>query len=432
MDALILGSGPIAHLQGLKKNVLHAGPSSHSENILSEGGAIAVKNGTVAAIGPEDEAASSLFGDDDRWMRPDVTSVDGIRIHRLKGQAITPSFVDSHTHLVWGGDRSGEHDQRCAGMSYREIAEAGGGIASTVQATRKSHRAHLIDSAERRLWTMLEHGTTIVEAKSGYGLSTKEELRILEIAEDAARSVPVDVHHTWLGAHALPPEMESNKDAFDEYTEELINNQLPEVVKQGIATFADVFCEPGWFSLEQTTRIAEAAASHGLSMRIHADEFTDGGAAGLAARIGAASADHVHHTSDVDRAACAENDVLQTFLPGTPFSMGTEQPDVTQCLSEEWPFGLATDFNPNCQILSMPMVASLAMQQIGLSSLDTIIAMTHNPAISLGLPGRSIAPGEPADLVVLSGPTISSVGLSPGTNPVESVMVDGSFLKLNG
>ena len=428
MDAIILGCGPVAHLQGLKKDLLHAGPASHSENVLPAGGAIAIRNGTIVAIGPEHETATFLFGDDESWMRPDVTSIDGVRIHRLKGQAITPSFVDSHTHLVWGGDRSGEHDQRCAGMSYREIADAGGGITSTVQATRNAHSAHLIDSAERRLWSMLEHGTTIVEAKSGYGLSTKEELRLLEIAEDAARSVPVNVHHTWLGAHALPPEMDSSKDAFDAYTEELVSTQLPEVAEQGIAAFADVFCEPGWFSLEQTAYIAEAAVSHGLSMRLHADEFTDGGAAGLAAQIGASSADHVHYSSDVDRAACAENDVLQTFLPGTPYSMGTEQPDVTQCLREEWPFGLATDFNPNCQILSMPMVASLAMQQIGLSSLDTIVAMTHNPAVSLGLPGRSIAPGDPADLVVLSGSTLSSVGLSPGTNPVESVMVDGAFL----
>ena len=431
MDALLLGCGPVAHLQGLKKDVLHAGPSSRSENVLPAGGAIAIRNGSIAALGTDDESAESLLGDDDRWKRPDVTIIDGVRIHHLDGQAITPGFVDSHTHLVWGGDRSGEHDQRCKGMSYREIAEAGGGIASTVQATRQTHRAHLIDSAERRLWSMLEHGTTLVEAKSGYGLSTQDELRILEVAEDAARSVPVDVHHTWLGAHALPPGMESSKDSFEVYTEELVNVQLPEVAKQGIATFADVFCEPGWFTLEQTGLIAEAAASHGLSMRLHADEFVDGGGAGLAAQIGATSADHVHHSSDEARAACAESGVLQTFLPGTPFSMGSEQPNITRCLDEAWGFGLATDFNPNCQILSMPMIASLAMQQISLSSLDTIVAMTHNPAVSLGLSGRCLAPGEPADLVVLSGPTLSSLGLSPGINPVESVMVEGAFMEFS-
>ena len=247
-----------------------------------------------------------------------------------------------------------------------------------------------------------------MECKSGYGLSLESEIRLLQSTQFLSENTPMDIHSTWLGAHDVPKDM-----AIDDYVDLLIHEQLPAVVEQGIANYVDVFCEPGWFSLEHTELIVNAAEDFGLPARIHVDEFVDGGGLQLASELGVVSGDHVGHSSDFARQEASEAGVMQTFLPGTPYILGHElESPLKKCVENDWAFSLATDFNPNCRTLSIPFVGSLATHRLGLSPIEALASVTKpclylTKSVNGKLPG-SIREGGPADIVILDSVYIES------------------------
>ena len=239
------------------------------------------------------------------------------------GRAIVPGFIDAHNHLIWAGDRFNEHNLRMQGHSYSEIAGMGGGIMQTVTSTRKSNDEELLSIGRTRLSEALRSGTTFVEAKSGYGLSTEHELRLLSVVNQlkSEKNLP-SIHSTWMGAHAVTPDQ-----TYESYTEEILSEQLPAVLDSRLAESADVFCEPGWFSIEQSEDILRASRRGGLNLRMHVDEFVDGGGGELAAELSVMTADHAHHTPMEVRMAMKEAGVITGFLPGTPYFNGDQWPD---------------------------------------------------------------------------------------------------------
>ena len=358
-----------------------------------------------------------------------LEDTQSMKIFDCEGKAIIPGFVDSHTHLLWDGDRANEMQLRHSGLSYSEIAKSGGGIQKTVQFTRKSSFERLTNLGLKRIERAFSHGTTTMECKSGYGLSLESEIRLLQSTQFLSENTRMDIHSTWLGAHDVPKDM-----AIDDYVDLLIHEQLPAVVEQGIANYVDVFCEPGWFSLEHTELIVNAAEDFGLPARIHVDEFVDGGGLQLASELGVVSGDHVGHSSDFARQEASEAGVMQTFLPGTPYILGHElESPLKKCVENDWAFSLATDFNPNCRTLSIPFVGSLATHRLGLSPIEALASVTRNPASTLTksvngkLPG-SIREGGPADIVILDSVYIESWCQMPGDNPIFKTVKSGKFV----
>jgi imidazolonepropionase len=319
---------------------------------------------------------------------------------------------------------------RQSGLSYTDIASRGGGIMKTVDATRNADLNRLMELGRKRLARAAVFGTTTMECKSGYGLSLDSELRLLKAIGHLSDESLLDIHPTWLGAHDFPKGVEAA-----DYVEELINEQLPEVVEQGIARWADVFCEPGWYNLEQTEEVVTAAANAGLPSRLHVDEFVDGGGLALAAELGAVSGDHVGCSSNDARAAANEARTMQTFLPGTPYVLGKNlDSPVEQCLNNEWRFSLATDFNPNCRSLSIPFLGSLATHRLGLSPIEALAAVTRNPATTLARTEQeetfgSIRIGGRADILILDSEYVDGWCQMPGDNPVASTIANGTIVK---
>ena len=307
MRLLLLNAGPIATMAaGDYTKPLVGADMGDRESLVSEAGlAILTESGIVTKI-LDSESLESEFGSVD---------IDGsLRVVDCASRALIPGFVDSHTHLLWDGDRANEMALRQSGLSYTDIASRGGGIMKTVDATRNADLNRLMELGRKRIARAAALGTTTMECKSGYGLSLDSELRLLKAIGRLSTESLVDIHPTWLGAHDFPKGVDTG-----DYIEELINKQLPEVVEQGIARWADVFCEPGWYNLEQTEEVVTAAANAGLPSRLHVDEFVDGGGLALAAELGAVSGDHVGYSSDDARAAANEARTMQTFLPGTPY-----------------------------------------------------------------------------------------------------------------
>ena len=428
-----------------EKALVGSGMSDVDELIMEAGGAILIERGVIQKIGESgtllSEYASDVIGTDEstdmtygRGAKHIDSSSDTIVVD-LSGLAVVPGFVDAHTHLIWSGDRSRELKWRLEGKSYRQIAEQGGGIGYTVSETRKTPLEELEFIGRNRIKEATKNGTTAMEVKSGYGLSTNSELALLDCANNLAKlpfSPSIDL--TWLGAHAAPPGEGDSEKRRKDYVEEIISEQLPKVIEQGHARYADVFCEPGWFTLEETERICKAAKGENLSIRLHVDEFSDGGGAGLAAELGAVTADHAHYSSDEDRAACANSGTIQGFLLGTPYVLGEKHwPPIKQCIDEKWPWMLATDFNPNCQTLSIPFVGSIASQHLGIDPLATLAAVTRNPALTVqhrsGHRHGVLAEGSAASLNVLNSKHWESWCQTPGHTPCQATMVDGMWLE---
>jgi imidazolonepropionase len=374
---------------------------------------IIVKNNVIESIGESIE----------EYRSSDATFVD------VEGRAIIPGFIDTHNHLIWAGDRFNEHNLRMQGKSYADIANMGGGIMQTVSSTRKSTNEELYAIGKKRLEESLRNGTTFLEAKSGYGLSTTQELRLLEIVDRLKRESNLpSIHSTWMGAHAVTPEHN-----YATYTEEILSEQLPAVIDSKFAESADVFCEPGWFSVEQSEDILLSSRKGGLDLRMHIDEFVDGGGGELAADLKVRTADHAHHTPLESRIAMRDAGVLTGFLPGTPYSNGDEWPDFELAQQHSIPFTFATDFNPNCYINSIPFIGSLAVQRNGMSPFDALYSVTRQAAISTprsdGIEHGVLKKGAIANFNILKSRHWESWCMTPSSSPVHSTCLEGTFIE---
>ncbi len=347
---------------------------------------------------------------------------------RLDGRRMTavPGFVDGHTHLPWAGSREDEFVQRLGGRSYQEIAAAGGGILSTVRATRAAEAPELVELALDRLRWMLSCGTTTAEAKSGYGLSLGEELKQLEAIRAAGAAQPVELVPTLLAAHEVPADYRDRRDAYlDLVCEEIV----PAAAERGLARFCDVFCEKGVFSAAESRRVLEAGRRHGLLPRLHADEFVDSGGAQLAAELGALSADHLMAVSPAGIEALAAAGVTALLLPGTSFFLAKRiYAPARRLIAAGVPVALGTDCNPGSSYTeSLPTIVQLAVFELGMTIEEALTAVTLNPACSLGL-GReigSLEAGKRADIVLLEAPNLLHLAYHYGVNPVRSVIKAG-------
>jgi len=361
--------------------------------------AVKVEDGSVVYAGPDSDAP-------EQGPSPRV---------ECDGRAVLPGFVDSHTHLVFAGDRAAEFSMRMAGASYSDVAKSGGGILSTVAATRDVSEADLFEAAAVRVRRMLAAGTTTVEIKSGYGLDLETELRLLRVARRIAAELPVSVRTTFLGAHTLPPEFRDDRAG---YVDLVIEEMLPQAAP--LADYCDVFVEHGTFSADEARRIFVAAQGLGMGARIHAEQLAHSGGAALAAEIGAVSADHLDHVTEEDATALADAGVVAVLVPGASYTMRSSQAPGPMLIDHGLTIALATDCNPGTSYFeSMGPVISLAVVQMGLSTDQAIFAATRGGALALGMEAHgTITAGSAGDLVVLDAPSPAHIPYRPGTNLV--------------
>lgn len=371
--------------------------------------AVAVEGDTIAYVGSERDA-------------PAVGSGSHIR---CGGRAVLPGFVDPHTHLVFAGDRSDEFARRLAGATYREIAESGGGILSTVAETRLATEEELFTLASDRVRRMIAGGTTTIEIKSGYGLNPETELRLLRVARRIGEELPITVKTTFLGAHSIPEEFKNDREA---YLATITDEMLPHVGQ--LADYCDVFVEAGVFTVDEARRIFAAAANQGLRARVHAEQLTHSGGAALAAEISAASADHLDCATEADAERMAAAGVVAVFVPGASYTLRSDQANGPMFVSSGCTIALATDCNPGTSYFeAMSPIISLAVVQMGLTVGQAIHAATRGGALSLGLEDRGrIEPGARADLLVLDAPSVAHIPYRPATNLISEVISGGELV----
>ncbi|MCD6425815.1 MAG: imidazolonepropionase [Anaerolineales bacterium] len=386
---------------------------------LIQDGAVLFRDGRILETGPSQELLRKY---------PDEEKQDAA------GKVVMPGFVDPHTHVIWAGDRSAEFEKRLGGKTYLEILEEGGGIISTVRATRKASLKDLKDQTRDRIRNMFKYGTTTLEAKSGYGLDQETEQKMLQALLELDQEEVPDIVITYLGAHAVPPEYAGNPTGYaDLLSQELIPSLAswwPTRTDKPLP-YVDVFCERGAFDLPQSRQILEAAREHGFPTKIHADEFENLGGANLAAELGSASADHLVVTSKEDIQALGKSDTVAVALPCTPF--GLAEPEYTpakEILDAGGLLAIATDINPGtawCE--SMQFAAALACRYMKLTPNQAIAAATINAAAAIGMDGivGSLEPGKRADLLIMDIPDYRHIGYRFGTNLVRSVVKKGQF-----
>jgi imidazolonepropionase len=382
-------------------------------------GAIAVHAGQIVAVGPSAQVRAAYAG---------ATELDA------EGRLVTPGLVDPHTHLIWAGDRADEFEQRIRGATYREITAAGGGINRTVRATRQATPETLVELGRTRLDAMLAHGATTVEGKTGYGLATQAELRLLRALARLDAEHAVDIVPTFLGAHAIPPEFDGRADA---YVDLIVAEMIPAVSAWRAehwpgTLFCDVFCEVGYFDLAQTQRILQAAADAALALKVHADEFENLGGVRLAVEMGAVSVDHVVETSDAEIAAVGRSRTIAVALPATPFGLAQARyTPARKFLDAGAALAIATDCNPGtawCE--NMQMVMALATRYLGLTQGEALAAATVNAAFAVGR-GKgvgSLAVGKQGDLVVWRVDDYRQLGYRFGINLVKAVIKRGHLV----
>ena len=379
-----------AQLLTLRGPAPRRGKSLGELEIVTDG-AVLIRDGRIAAIGPR------------RRIEALPESRRAEKIDARSG-VILPGFVDSHTHLVFAASRAAEYEQRIAGATYEQIARAGGGILNSVRKLRAMPAAELKSRALANLAQFAAHGTTTIEAKSGYGLDWASERKILLALRELAREQPVEIVPTFLGAHVLPPEFRGKNKFADDYVELICREWLPRVAAENLAEFCDVFCDRGAFTVAQSRRILTAARACGLGLRLHAEQLAHTGAARLAVELRAASADHLEKLTAADIRALAKSDVTCTMLPGCCFHLGLAHYAPARRLIEAGAIvALATDFNPGTSpTLSMPMILSLACTQMRMTPAEAIAAATINAAYSLGRHDRvgSLEVGKFADLAL--------------------------------
>ena len=346
------------------------------------------------------------------------------------GALITPGFVDSHTHPIFSGNRANEFGMRVSGKSYEEIAERGGGIISSINAVRNASEDQLFDECLERVNFFLIHGTTTIEAKSGYGLTVEDELKSLRVIKRLNEASPLDIISTFMGAHDFPPEFKNDHQG---YVRVICEEMIPAVAEENLAEFCDVFCENGYFNLEDSEKILEMGMKYGLTPRLHADEFADSGAASLSAEVGAVSADHLMAVSNEGIQKMAENGVIATLLPGTTLFLGkTKYAPGRKMIDSGCDVALATDFNPgSCTIQSMPYIISLANLYCGLSIEEAFKAATYNGARAINREKQLgvIADGYQADLLFWELSSIEEIPYWMGSDRILNVMKAGKLLE---
>ncbi len=384
------------------------GAQLHSVGALRDG-AVAIRGGRILAAGPHAEITRAFTA---------AQELD------LSGFVVLPGFVDAHTHPVFVGTREEEFHQRCAGSDYLAIAAAGGGILSSVRALRRASEPELTAQVARHLDAFLFHGTTTIEAKSGYGLSTADECKSLRALAAAAEHHPLTVKRTFLGAHEFPPEFREDREA---YVRLIVDEMLPAV--RDLCDYADVFAEPKVFDREQSLRVLSAARAEGLRLRVHADEIEPMGGAELAVELHADSADHLARISEAGIDQLAASQTTAVLLPGTSFLLrkGIQAP-ARRMIERGCIIALASDFNPgSCHARSLPLMISLACVLYGMTPEECIAATTINAAFSLQLDHEigTLHPGKRADLVALELPSYRALGYEFGGNPVALTIKDG-------
>jgi imidazolonepropionase len=355
---------------------------------------------------------------DSRRPRAAVVEVSGV---------LFPGFVDCHTHSVFAAPRLDDHERRAAGESYAAILAAGGGILESMRAVRACTEDELVDATAARLLTQLWHGSTTIEVKSGYGLELAAELKQLRVVRRLARTLPVSLVATFLGAHAVPPEYASRRAA---YVAAIVDEMIPAVAREGLAAACDVFCEPGAFTVEESRTILTAAARHGLVLRVHADELEHSGGAELAASLGAASADHLAAIAPSGIAALGAAPTVAVLLPGTMVFLGrAKQAPARALIAAGAAVALASDFNPGSSpTVGLPLVMALAVSQLGISHAEAVVATTVNAAAVLGVAADrgQLAPGFRADIVACEVSDWREVAFWLGANRVSAVWTAGS------
>lgn len=411
VDLLVENAGELITLRGGSKRPLLF-QQMRNLGIIRDG-SIAIDQGRVAAIGKADD------------LRKRIESTETLD---AGGKVVMPGFVDPHTHLVFAGSREDEFEKKIEGASYMDILDGGGGILKTVRETRKASKQRLVEDCEKTLNIMLEHGTTTVEAKSGYGLTTEDELKCLEVIRILNEKHPIDIVPTFLGAHAIPAE---HSDDADEYVNLIVKEMIPAVAARQLAEFCDVFCEKGVFNVEQSKRILLEGKRYGLIPKIHADEMTELGGAELAAEVYAVSASHLLFTSDEGIKALARWGIVAVLLPGASFSLLTGRyADARRMIKERVAIALGTDYNPSCWLENQQITIALACHQMRMIPAEAIVAATINAAHTLNR-GRDVGSLEPqkyADLAILNIPNHRFLGYRFGTNLVDKVIKRGKLV----
>ncbi|MBO2656377.1 imidazolonepropionase [Shewanella algae] len=377
--------------------------------------ALAVKDGKIAWIGKRSELPAF-----------DVLATP---VYKGKGGWLTPGLIDAHTHLVFAGNRANEFELRLKGASYEEIARAGGGIISTVKACREASEAELFDEARRRLNALAKEGVTTVEIKSGYGLETATELKLLRVARELGKHHHVDVVTTFLGAHTFPPEYQGRE---QEYVQLVIEEMLPQVLAEDLADAVDVFCENIAFDLQQTEAILSAAKAKGLDIKLHAEQLSNMGGSILAARLGAKSVDHIEYLDEAGVKALAESSTCATLLPGAfYFLRETQLPPIALLRQYQVPMVLASDFNPG----TSPICSTLLMLNLGctlfrLTPEEALAGVTRNAARALGREQRigMLRQGMDADFCLWRISTPAELAYSYGVNPLVDVIKGGKLI----
>jgi imidazolonepropionase len=387
--------------------------------IIRDGG-ILIRDGKIDTVGPSEEIERNLTGFTSQVSRAsrDVEIVD------LDGRVALPGFVDAHTHLVFGGNRLDDFERRARGETYEQIAKAGGGIWSTVEQTRAATEEDLFETAKKHVDWFLTCGTTTIEAKSGYGLTLEDELKILRVIRRLNDETPLEVVPTFLGAHAVPRGTSAEK-----YVDLVINEMLLRVAKEKLAEFCDVFCERGYFDVEQSRRVLTAAKMLRLTLRGHVDQLSNSGGAKLMAELGATTADHLEKTDKQGIAALKKANVQPVLLPASVYALGSQSyPRAREMIEAGLAIVLATDFNPGSSPTpSMPMVLSLACTQMKMSPAEAISAATINAAYSLNRGDNvgSLEPGKLANVAVFDCEDYRELAYWFGIPQTHSVYVRG-------
>jgi imidazolonepropionase len=401
-DLLVTGIGELATLA---RGPIPRIGESMGELGLMHNSALAVAHGRFAWVGPERRARAEVR------LRPAAVHWDAA------GGIVVPGFVDAHTHLLFAGDRSEEVALKIGGTTYLEIARRGGGLFSTVRATRRASSSELLRLAAGRVDRLARTGTTSVEVKSGYALSHSGELRLLSLLPRLARRTGMRLAPTFLGAHAVPPEFAGRAEA---YIDQIVRRTLPVVARRRLAQFCDVFCEPGFFTPRQSERVLRAAAGLGLGIKIHAEEFIVSGGARVAARLRARSAEHLLVARASDRVALARAGVTAVLLPVTPFaSLSARRVPGRELVDAGVPVALGSDLSPNSWVESMPVVLSHAIYGGRLHPAEALTAATINAAHASGIGdvAGQIAVGRPADFSIFDLPGVAHLGYRVGSIP---------------